>query len=315
MIRSLFKLNWKNSPAYLLFLSKFLSPSAIDEFSKSNIWKDVLNESPEKAIKRFLDEKVVEQVELSGVLDYKFKVSDLKAMLRERGLTLSGRKAELIERLIEDDPNSMKQVTRGLIILQCSEQGRIIAEQYLTQEKYKKAKLEQEVLQTLQQGRFKEASLIVATFEAEQVFPRGINIDWKHHDPSRDIEMLKIIFSAKPKILIELNDEQMEHLHLAAGMMYILATNQAKDWLPDNFETELIIDNDTAARMIYFYASHQVELEQYRATGVKKVEVVASDDSCDACKKMAKRKYTIDKVPELPYEKCTSEMGCRCTML
>jgi hypothetical protein len=73
------------------------------------------------------------------------------------------------------------------------------------------------------------------------------------------------------------------------------------------------MDNDTAARMIEFHAHYQRDIARYRAWGVKTVEILATDDSCAACKKLAKKKYKIDQVPELPYEKCTSEIGCRCT--
>lgn len=110
-----------------------------------------------------------------------------------------------------------------------------------------------------------------------------------------------------------LNEEQLEYLRVAAGMMHLWGTNQAKDWLPEEFETGLIMDNDATARMLLFHASHQRSIAQYRAAGVKTVEVLATDNSCKACKKLAGRKYKLNEVPELPHEKCTSEMGCRCT--
>jgi len=315
MLSFIFGFDWKKSPAHLLFLSKFCRPRAIDDFSQSDIWEAVLNEAPKKAVKRFMSEGLLEQASLSGVLDYKYKVSELKPMLKQRGLPVSGRKAELIERLVESDPDGMRKVVRGLNVLQCTQQGRAIAEEYLAQEKEKRARVEEQTLYALQQRKFKEASQMVAAFEAQQVFPRGINIDWKHHNPGQDVAMLKVIFQAKPKILTTLNEEQMGHLRLAAGMMYLWGTNQAKAWLPDDFETDLRMDNDTAARMVVFYTYHQRSIAQYRATGVKTVRILATNDSCAACKKLARRKYKISEVPGLPYEKCTHEMGCRCTMV
>ena len=183
------------------------------------------------------------------------------------------------------------------------------------QDRERRTQLEQQTLQALRERRFKEASEMVSAFEAQQVFPRGVGVDWKHCNSARDVEMLKVMFNSRPKILGSLTDEQMAHLRVAAGMMYLWGTSQAENWLPDNFETELVMDNDAAARMISFHASHQFDIAQYHASGIKKVEVLATDNSCAACKKMAKRKYKLDEVPELPYEKCTSEMGCRCTIV
>ncbi len=313
MLRSIFGFDWKKSSAHLLFLSKFRTPRATDDFSKSDTWRGVLKEAPKKAVKRFLDEGIVEQAGLAGLLDYRYKVSELKTMLKQRGLQVSGHKTELIERLIQADIEGMRKATRGLSVLLCSEQGRVIAEQYLAQEKEKRAGVEKQTLQALQQRKFKEASQMVAVFEAQQVLPRGVNIDWKHHNPAHDVATLKTMFKSKPKILGSLNDEQMECLHIAAGMMHLWGTNQAKDWLSDNFKTGLIMDNDAAARMILFYASHQCSIAEYRTVGVKTVKILTTDNSCEACKKLAKRKYKMNEVPELPYEKCTSEMGCRCT--
>lgn len=315
MLRSIFGFDWEKSPAHLLLLSKFRKPRAIDDFSQSDTWEAVLNEAPKKAVKRFISEGLLKQASLNGLLDYKYKVSELKLMLEQRGLPVSGRKAGLIERLVESDPDGMRKVVRGLNVLQCTEQGRAIAEEYLAQEKEKRARVEEQTLYALHQRKFKKASQMVAAFEAQQVFPRGINIDWKHHNPDQDVAMLKVIFQAKPRILATLNEEQMGHVRLAAGMMYLWGTNQAKAWLPDDLETDLRMDNDAAARMIVFYAYHQRSIAQYRATGVKTVRILATGDSCAACKKLARRKYKISEVPELPYEKCTHEMGCRCTMV
>jgi hypothetical protein len=73
------------------------------------------------------------------------------------------------------------------------------------------------------------------------------------------------------------------------------------------------MDNEAAARMLHFYALHALSLRQYRKTEVvRRVEVLCASDSCPACRKLNGHKYSLDKVPELPHEKCTSEMGCRC---
>ncbi len=64
-----------------------------------------------------------------------------------------------------------------------------------------------------------------------------------------------------------------------------------------------------------FYGSHKANLEEYRKQNdvVKGVKIVVASDSCDVCKKLSNKQFTIDNVPELPYEKCTSSKGCRCS--
>lgn len=161
---------------------------------------------------------------------------------------------------------------------------------------------------------FQEASLAVAAYEAEQVFPRGMGIDWKHHSPNRDIEMMNTIFSSKPNILSKIKDDKLDNLRQGAAMMALWGKNSAKEWLPSDFEIESSFDINTAARMFLFYANHKASLEQYRNSGVVKyVEILAAQDSCDECKKLTKKKYKLNEVPELPHEHCTHKKGCRCT--
>ena len=106
-------------------------------------------------------------------------------------------------------------------------------------------------------------------------------------------------------------------------MMHLWGTREARAWLPRDLKTGLRMDEDAAARMILFYVSHQRELVNYRRLtqlrflSVKYFEIsrVGDSCSCSACQRMAKKKYTLEDVPELPYEKCKSEMGCRCVAL
>ena len=54
MLRSLVGTDWRKSPAHLLLLSKFLEPRTVEDFSKSDNWKEVLKEPPQQAIRRSL---------------------------------------------------------------------------------------------------------------------------------------------------------------------------------------------------------------------------------------------------------------------
>jgi len=180
----------------------------------------------------------------------------------------------------------------------------------------KRTNVEKQVLEYLTKRKFKEASLIVAAYEAKQSRPRGIGIDWKHYNTNRDIAMLSIIFRSKPKILVQLKNEKFEALRIAAAMMALLGENRAKKWLPYDFKTDLPFDNDTAARMLFFHAQNQVALEEYlKSRVIKRVEVLATQDSCEACKKLTKKRYELNEAPELPSEHCIHKLGCRCVYL
>jgi SAP domain len=330
MLRFLFGFKWRKSAAHLLLLSKFLKPHTIEDYKKTVMpWRQPLGEHPKKAIKRFLKEGMLNRGGLADSLAWRYRLPDLKRMLKERNLPISGNKSKLILRLIEADPNGMGAHASGLKVLVCSEEGCQIAEAYLTSERERRHEVEQRIVEALQKRRFKKASLICASFEARQVFPRPILSShgdwrspeanrkyWQHFNPAYDVEILDIMFSSKPKILKDLSVSRIEHLRLAAGMMYLWGTRDVKkDLLPPNLATGLPMNSMSAARMILFHARNQGHLAQYREWGCKSVEILTGNDvwTCEACKKIGDKKYKIDKVPELPYEKCTCDVGCRCS--
>ncbi len=315
MLRSLFGFDWRKSKAHLLLLSKFLRAGTVDDYRNSLAWEAALQEAPERAIARFVKEGMLVKGDLAASIDYRYTVSELKRMLTERRLPISGRKADLISRLIQADPTGARQAVAGIEVLVCSQQGREIAEEFLQKERAYRAEVEAQALEHLRRARFKDAALLVASYEAQQVFPRGIGVDWKHYDPSHDLAVLNTIFAGKPKILASFSDAQLDALRIAAGMMHLWGANECKRWLPSNFEVDRFADNATAARMLLFYAWHRVNLAQYRNYGVTEVKVLGAADSCAACKRISGKRFMIEQVPELPYEYCTHEMGCRCRVV
>ena len=79
-------------------------------------------------------------------------------------------------------------------------------------------------------------------------------------------------------------------------------------------------DAETTVAMLLSHARYcrrMFELNDKDITAfIKEIEFSSIDnnDTCAACRKMNGRKYKINKFPELPYPKCTSPVGCRCSV-
>ena len=187
MFSAILGFDWQKSKAHWLLLSKFITPRCPDDFTRTDDWKNVLGEVPIKAIKRFVDAGLLTKGDLHAHLSYKFTVTQLKDMLKQAGLSVSGNKDELIERLVQKDEPGMEKRVAGLNVLICTQKGMEFANQYLTSEEAKRGLAEQQVMEYIMRGQYKEASIAVAAFEAEQVFSRGMNMDWEHHNPSYDV--------------------------------------------------------------------------------------------------------------------------------
>lgn len=306
--------DWRKSPAHLLLLSKFCNGDSPETYRKADYWESVLKEKPIQVIEKFLKEGVLETASLHELADYKFKASELKSLLREKALKVSGSKDELIQRLIENDEPLMRDATKGLVLYRCTKEGMQLAEHYVESEKAKKNAAEKATFDLLSKKDILGAVRIVAQYESSQVFSRGLGVDWKNYDIEAGVKYLRYIFEGTPEILKGIEKEQLEVLRLAAAMMNIWGTNTAKSWLPEGFETGIHLDGDVASRMLVFYSSHIENMRGYRLASAKAVEVVGVDDenACSECKKISGKKYKLEKVPELPYAKCTCVRGCRC---
>lgn len=322
MFRSLFgsirhkpsDIDRQNSKAHLLLLSKFLQPQELENFLKSESWQEVLKESPQNAIEQFLADSLIVQANLSEHLAYKFKVSELKAILKRYDLSVSGRKDDLITRLIQADLQGIEEVVADFSIYCCTEQGRKIAEQFLINEKEHRIQVEQSVRDALRQREFRKASQLVATFETEQVFQRGINIEWQDYNTEHDVSILENIFGAVPRILSEVESESLEELRVAAGMMHLWGASHGNQWISSDLTTGLKFDNNTAISMLQSYATYLGNIADFQRSGVKTVNIRTVEDPyvCEECKRLARKVHKLGEVPELPLEKCTCEFGCRC---
>jgi hypothetical protein len=118
-----------------------------------------------------------------------------------------------------------------------------------------RAAAEEIVRGALLAGRFLDASLAVAEFEAKQPTPRGIGVDWIRHDPARDVGALTAIFARVPGILKGITDDALESVRFAAAMQFLWGGARRR-WLDRTLGTGTRFNADTAARMFVFFGMH-----------------------------------------------------------
>jgi hypothetical protein len=137
--------------------------------------------------------------------------------------------------------------------------------------------------------------------------------------PGADIEHLRRIYSASPKILRTIGPEKLRTLQIVASVAYLVGISRYRHLLPEGFTTDLAMDNEAAVRMVLFSALHRGEMEYFRSANVKRVRHWSSPNvdtkwkSCTCCDALRGQEWELDQAPELPYELCTSPLGCRCT--
>ena len=173
-------------------------------------WESVLGERPIKAIRRLYDESMLQLASLPRLLDYQFTATELKSMLKEKGSKVSGSKALLIERLIERDSPDMRDIVKTTTVYECTSQGAEVAQKYLNEQRDRRLLTERDTMSMLSIREFARAVRLMSKYEAAQVFPRGIGIDWSSFDGKPTVESLNVIFGEPPGILNGLNSNRLE---------------------------------------------------------------------------------------------------------
>jgi hypothetical protein len=306
--------NWKSSPAHLLLLAEFLTPRDPEDVCRTKKWQAVFGENLRQTIRLFGRERLVIRCSLEEHLNYAFGTPTLQGMSKARRLPVSDSRPEMIARLVFNDREGMKQAVARVFVLRCSEQGLTVVEHFLDEERRARTGAESQVVDALRKGKLEDACRLVAAFEARQVFPRDSEVGWEHYVPDTDLAMLEMIASSRPRVFSRLGGGQRDPLRIAASMTYLWGTNKADEWLPRGFRSGLPVNNESAVRMLVSHAVYRTDIARYRRAGVDVVRIYHVGDElvCSACRELATATYPIEHIPELPYEKCACQFGCRC---
>ncbi len=306
------------TPEYLFLLSKFQKFKEPQEF-ETEFWCSILKQPTASIIETLRNQGYLIKADLKTVLENKCKINDLKEMLKNLDLKQTGKKEELIDRLLKNAKQELFKDYLTIVLYKCSPSGEMRAQKYVEEENRRREENEYLVVNALKEREFVKAIREMVKFEASQIIPRGMGIDWKNYNLEQiDVEILTNIFKNKPKILSDVDDDKSEVLRIGASMMHLYGAAAADKWFPTNFETKSRFDNNTAARMLLFHVEFLREKNDINNSiksgiaTIKKIAIIAANDSCEECKVMANKKYTLNNIPELPYEKCTCDLGCRC---
>jgi len=298
--------------AELLLLSHFKSASSADTISRADQWTHALGMSPSRAIKKLLKEGLLDTAPLERSLQANFNAVQLKALAKEKGLPVSGTKKTLAERLATTSQD-IATLLEGQTFLTCTPSGLSAVEQFETQTAAAKQAAQNASLTALQAGRLREACLAVAHYESHQVFSRGIGMNWATYGNGSEFRVLQLLFSRCPAQIRHYPPDRILMLRIAAGMIHLWGLSNPSPWLlpfqADPWPPEV------AARMLLFYAQHFQRVEELKAARMTRAVVMGCDlDQCPECRKQDGKVYRFDKLPDIPFAKCTCPDGCRCMM-
>jgi len=303
-------------------LIKFLKPLPKD-YLLTLYWKlEYENQSKKQlstVIEKLITSKFIETPQLDKVLDYQFCVQELKEFCKQREIKRTGRKAEIIERLIINDEPGMKLEVKKNNLYICSDKGRKLAEEYIKKRTEEKELAEKTIIDSLEKRNFKLAIRTKILYQTNQFFNRGLGIEFLKEEEKNYIPLFERIYSDTPQMLQGLTEERLfpfrvlacfDHLWFSHKNQYI--SNQER--ISERFSNHGIVN------LLFSYASNMIELENIRKLykgrySEERIRIYTANDDlvCENCYKLASRRYKIDgKIPEIPNPYCICEDGCRC---
>lgn len=169
----------------------------------------------------------------------------------------------------------------------------------------------------LANGRYRDAAVEAARFEAQQQEPRGIGIDWSNYNPSTDVSCLRKMYGPAPGILDGITADALPQIRYAAAMQYLWGGLRRR-WLDKTLVTGTRFTPDQAARMLVFFARSTLNVTSVaEAVGRPirvRVSVVGDPRTCEQCRALSKQTFTSNAMPEMPNPTCTAKEGCRCIL-
>lgn len=299
--------------AELQFLKVFTLPRELSEVRRLRLSQEALGAPLESIVSRFLGDGFLQDggVDVPKLLELKSK-NELKSLAKVRGVSQSGTKEDLAKKLFKADPSGMAGLFNGKTYLTCTPKGQLLAEKFEQSEKELRLKAESQSESALRAGRYQDACTVVANFEASQIFPRGVGINWNAYDATHDIEILNEIAAYSAPRHRDIAESTLANLRINAGMMNLWGESNPLKWLTGS-------DREFAheARMILFAAIEKVRLKEFKESGIKQVKILGSgrDDACKICNQADGQIYPIESAPELPHVQCTCQYGCGCIFI
>lgn len=322
--------NWASSQAHLALLEKFLSAREVKDWFLE-LWAPAFGTNPQRVIDGLIAH---EALELAPT------VADLKMMLSSRGLKINGKKAELIQRLLEADPKGMEVRNAHRMILRCTPAASQAVLRWKAEQVRAFETASDSVIAALSIGHFEAAIHTADAYRKSKFEPpvhpaqEAMTIKPVPRSLEERVKDLATVFTMRPKILNELQPEQWEGLYLNYAVRELLGHTAPEKCMPGFTEEDQddcedddrespekrvpgstgmkAMNSATATRMLSFYVKHQSDLARMRESGVKKAKIVGIG-GCEACLALKDKTFRLDELPELPYKDCTCDLGCRCT--
>lgn len=288
--------------AYWFFLSYFFEAKDIyrDKFIAS--WSYELGRPHKAVVKEFLDKSLIIHAGVREKLSGLLRIYDLQELLREQGLSVSGKKDTLLSRYIEALPKEAESRASKMAgdFLVCTPEGRKAVKQHGNKGADAQDSAQHEIKNLLAQGQIDRAAEVVNVYMKSVGRPPQDN-NWTKND-------VKMVMNIKRVPRLTPTEVEEARTHIAMELLWY-GRIKSSDYSPIRSFHQFA----KFASIVIGKKRSQEDLKGYSENEcITRVEIMCNDDSCQKCKAAA-GEYLLKEAPLLPIDGCTNEDGCRCS--
>ncbi len=198
--------NWASSQPHLALLDKFLSAREVKS-SFLEFWAPAFGMNPQR---------VIDGLVAHGALELAPTVADLKVMLSSRGFKVSGKKADLIQRLLEADPKGLEVLYAHRMVLQCTPAASQAVSRWKAEQARAFETASDSVIAALRKRHFNEAIRTADAYRKNKFEPpihpgvAAMTIKSAPRSIEERVANLVRVFTLRPKLLEGLQPERWE---------------------------------------------------------------------------------------------------------
>lgn len=256
----------------------------------------------------------------------KLKVTELKEILKHFNLKVSGKKADLVNRIKNEVGSkeleqylSNAPFNNSLKYYSVTEKGRALTKNH-PYSVTKDIDFEDKCLELINQSKFNEAYRLVCKWEMKKLIPRGLGIDWKQEYSKglskERIDTYKRLMRFKsdeiPKEVIKTVITTFICCEiLGKGPETVLFNRLTYNKYSDNADAYLDLIKYKRRKI-----SAEYEIKEYKEAEIYYYEILAAKDEgvCDICSKINRKKLPVSKA-KIGLNFPPLHKGCRCTTI
>jgi len=307
--------------AIAALLTYYLKPNTLPSSHTQEDWKNSLGAKYTTTIQRLVKSGDLRRPNLHESLQFA-RAKDIKSVLKEHDLRVSGRKAKLIERLIENAPDAAQRLaeqyaTDAYVV---TESGQEKASTFQKEQNQRKTQAKLQVRDFIKRGNLTAACAVINQFYIwlPPVLRPGMGMNWDSPNGGMFLYLDRATYilnnAHSSWIAQELPQDLRESLIFAAIENELWPGRITTDGLSLSQDMKLKRPVDAFLRLFMNLAANARDLQNAKEMGITKVGIRTANDEhiCSHCQQLSSKTYFLSEVPVLPSPHCTNEI-CRCS--